>query len=90
MVGLRTVCDGVPFVTAPNPLLDPLCLAALNTGILVGPLHVPLTPTLYANSYFLQQLASEMRCAGNAVKAVLCSSQATSKQNSCAQVEVTQ
>eukprot|EP00955_Chlamydomonas_euryale_P073669 361808-Chlamydomonas_euryale.AAC.21 len=30
---LRNVCNGVPFVTAPSPLLDPLCLAALHTGI---------------------------------------------------------
>eukprot|EP00955_Chlamydomonas_euryale_P112844 366166-Chlamydomonas_euryale.AAC.15 len=30
---LRTLRNGVPFVTAPSPLLDPLCLATLNTGI---------------------------------------------------------
>eukprot|EP00955_Chlamydomonas_euryale_P019919 212566-Chlamydomonas_euryale.AAC.1 len=36
-----------PFVTAPSSLLDPLCLAALNTGIPpVGPLPVTLTLTL--------------------------------------------
>eukprot|EP00955_Chlamydomonas_euryale_P093568 364792-Chlamydomonas_euryale.AAC.15 len=44
---LRTVRNGVPFVTAPSPLLDPLCLAALDTGIpFVGPLPVTLTLTL--------------------------------------------
>eukprot|EP00955_Chlamydomonas_euryale_P007579 80333-Chlamydomonas_euryale.AAC.1 len=41
---LRTVRNGVTFVTAPSPLLDPLCLAALNTGIpFLGPLPVTLT-----------------------------------------------
>eukprot|EP00955_Chlamydomonas_euryale_P079711 363330-Chlamydomonas_euryale.AAC.28 len=35
---------GVPFVTAPSPLLDPRCLAALNTGIIfVAPFPVTLT-----------------------------------------------
>eukprot|EP00955_Chlamydomonas_euryale_P042608 352371-Chlamydomonas_euryale.AAC.4 len=44
---LRTMRNGVPFVTAPYPLLDPLCLAALNTGIsFVGPLPATLTLTL--------------------------------------------
>eukprot|EP00955_Chlamydomonas_euryale_P018388 195529-Chlamydomonas_euryale.AAC.3 len=40
----RTMHNGVPFVTAPYPLLDPLCLATLNTDIpFVGPLPVTLT-----------------------------------------------
>eukprot|EP00955_Chlamydomonas_euryale_P060252 357663-Chlamydomonas_euryale.AAC.4 len=40
----RTVCDGVPFMTAPYLLLDPLCFATLNTGIpFVGPLPETLT-----------------------------------------------
>eukprot|EP00955_Chlamydomonas_euryale_P074977 362183-Chlamydomonas_euryale.AAC.3 len=44
---LRTVRNGVPFATAPSPLLDPLCLATLNTCILfVGPLPVNLALTL--------------------------------------------
>eukprot|EP00955_Chlamydomonas_euryale_P100720 365303-Chlamydomonas_euryale.AAC.7 len=29
---LRSVRTGVPFLTAPSPLFDPLCLAAFNTG----------------------------------------------------------
>eukprot|EP00955_Chlamydomonas_euryale_P112581 366141-Chlamydomonas_euryale.AAC.4 len=34
---------GIPCVTAPSPLLDPRCLAALNTGIpFVGPLPATL------------------------------------------------
>eukprot|EP00955_Chlamydomonas_euryale_P011513 124003-Chlamydomonas_euryale.AAC.15 len=44
---LRIVRNGVPFVTAPYPLLDPLGLATLNTGIpCVGPLPATLTLTL--------------------------------------------
>jgi len=44
---LRTVRNGVPLVTAPSPLLDLLCLAALNTGIpFLGALPVTLTLTL--------------------------------------------
>eukprot|EP00955_Chlamydomonas_euryale_P007693 81641-Chlamydomonas_euryale.AAC.22 len=43
---LRTLHRGVPYVTAPNPLLDPSRLAALNTGIpFVRPLPVTLTLT---------------------------------------------
>eukprot|EP00955_Chlamydomonas_euryale_P033842 349640-Chlamydomonas_euryale.AAC.3 len=43
---LRTVRSGMPFVTVPCPLLDPLCHATLNTGIpFVGPLPVTLTLT---------------------------------------------
>eukprot|EP00955_Chlamydomonas_euryale_P078124 363084-Chlamydomonas_euryale.AAC.6 len=36
---LRTVSNGMPFVTAPSPLLDPLCLAALNTSMPFAHLH---------------------------------------------------
>eukprot|EP00955_Chlamydomonas_euryale_P070366 360740-Chlamydomonas_euryale.AAC.6 len=44
---LRTLRSGVPFVTALSPLLDPLCLAALNAGIpFVGPLPVTVSLTL--------------------------------------------
>eukprot|EP00955_Chlamydomonas_euryale_P058887 357233-Chlamydomonas_euryale.AAC.15 len=44
---LRTVRSGVPVVAAPRPLLDPLRLAALNTGIpCMGPLPKTLTLTL--------------------------------------------
>eukprot|EP00955_Chlamydomonas_euryale_P104117 365542-Chlamydomonas_euryale.AAC.3 len=40
---LKTVRSAVPFVTAPSALLDPLCLAALNTGIpVMGALPVTL------------------------------------------------
>eukprot|EP00955_Chlamydomonas_euryale_P112623 366146-Chlamydomonas_euryale.AAC.3 len=38
------VRSAAPFVLAPSPLFDSVCLAALNTGIpSVGPLPVPLT-----------------------------------------------
>eukprot|EP00955_Chlamydomonas_euryale_P118665 366554-Chlamydomonas_euryale.AAC.2 len=41
---LRTVRNSVLFVTAPSSLLDPLCLAALNTGIpFMGSLPETLT-----------------------------------------------
>eukprot|EP00955_Chlamydomonas_euryale_P071757 361190-Chlamydomonas_euryale.AAC.3 len=44
---LKAVHNGLPFVTAPYPLLDPLCLAALNTCLpFVGPLPATLTVTL--------------------------------------------
>eukprot|EP00955_Chlamydomonas_euryale_P038273 351055-Chlamydomonas_euryale.AAC.7 len=44
---LSTVRSGLSFVTAPSPLLNLICLAALNTGIpFVGPLPVTLTLTL--------------------------------------------
>eukprot|EP00955_Chlamydomonas_euryale_P071277 361014-Chlamydomonas_euryale.AAC.3 len=44
---LRTVRNGVPLVTAPCPLLDPVCLAMLNTGITcVGPCPLPVALTL--------------------------------------------
>eukprot|EP00955_Chlamydomonas_euryale_P072708 361489-Chlamydomonas_euryale.AAC.1 len=47
MEWLGTVRNGLPFVTAPSPLLDPLCLALLNTGIpFAVPLLVSLTLTL--------------------------------------------
>eukprot|EP00955_Chlamydomonas_euryale_P102000 365387-Chlamydomonas_euryale.AAC.7 len=50
---LRTVRNGVPFVTASYPLLDPLCLATLNTGIaLVGPLLETIILTLYGRCTF--------------------------------------
>eukprot|EP00955_Chlamydomonas_euryale_P073663 361808-Chlamydomonas_euryale.AAC.15 len=40
---LKIAQSGMPFVTAPSPLRDPLCFAALNTGIpFVGPLPVTL------------------------------------------------
>eukprot|EP00955_Chlamydomonas_euryale_P020098 213604-Chlamydomonas_euryale.AAC.41 len=43
----RTAHSGVPFVTVPSPLFDPLWTAALNTGIpLVGMLPVTLTLSL--------------------------------------------
>eukprot|EP00955_Chlamydomonas_euryale_P044409 352886-Chlamydomonas_euryale.AAC.4 len=43
----NTAHSGVPFVSAPNPLFVPLCLAVLYTGIpLVRPLPVTLTLTL--------------------------------------------
>eukprot|EP00955_Chlamydomonas_euryale_P082624 363749-Chlamydomonas_euryale.AAC.9 len=44
---LRQHQHGVPFVTAPCPLFDALCLAALNTGIpCMGPLPATPTPSL--------------------------------------------
>eukprot|EP00955_Chlamydomonas_euryale_P046914 353530-Chlamydomonas_euryale.AAC.5 len=43
----RTAHSGIPSVTVPSPLLDPLCLAALNTGLpCAGLLPVTLTLTL--------------------------------------------
>eukprot|EP00955_Chlamydomonas_euryale_P003507 37845-Chlamydomonas_euryale.AAC.4 len=50
MAWLRTVRSGVPFVAALSPLLGPLYLAALNTGMpLVDPL--PATLTLAAQQW---------------------------------------
>eukprot|EP00955_Chlamydomonas_euryale_P091308 364613-Chlamydomonas_euryale.AAC.4 len=44
---LTVSAHGVPFVTAPCPLLDPLCHVTLNTGIpFVGLLSATLTLTL--------------------------------------------
>eukprot|EP00955_Chlamydomonas_euryale_P083560 363869-Chlamydomonas_euryale.AAC.28 len=54
---LRTVRSGVRFVTASSQLLDPLCLAALNTGIpFVDPLPktLTLTLTLFSNPFVLR------------------------------------
>eukprot|EP00955_Chlamydomonas_euryale_P022771 240401-Chlamydomonas_euryale.AAC.2 len=52
MAWLRTVRNGVPLMTAPCLLLDPVCLATLNTGTpFVGPLPVTLTLTLTSNAH---------------------------------------
>eukprot|EP00955_Chlamydomonas_euryale_P101451 365346-Chlamydomonas_euryale.AAC.9 len=46
-------------LTAPSPLLDPLCLAALNTGMpFVSPLHATLTLTLRWHGFSASWLPS--------------------------------
>eukprot|EP00955_Chlamydomonas_euryale_P041584 352035-Chlamydomonas_euryale.AAC.1 len=65
---LRTINNGVPFVIVPSALLNPLCLAALNTGIpFMRPLPVTLTLTLTSHFPALQHLQLGRRATAVAV-----------------------
>eukprot|EP00955_Chlamydomonas_euryale_P114514 366281-Chlamydomonas_euryale.AAC.13 len=65
--GLRTELSGMPFQAAPSPLLDPLCLAALNTGVpFVGPLPVTLTLLSWRMARHMQQCPLNAACKGRA------------------------